>query len=76
MVAIIGSRQVGKTTLARQIASEFRSEVNWFDLENPEDLARLSEPKLTFDSLSGITIIDEIQRKTELFPLLTMSIDR
>ena len=69
-VAILGSRQCGKTTLARHFAFD-----HYFDLENPRDAARLDQPQLALEDLSGLIVIDEIQRKPELFPLLRYLID-
>ena len=70
MTAILGARQCGKTTLARQFSAD-----SYFDLENPRDLARLENPQLTLEDLTGLIIIDEIQRTPELFPLLRYLID-
>lgn len=50
--------------------------VNYFDLEDPESLARLDQPKLALENLTGLIVIDEIQRKPELFPLLRVLADR
>jgi len=68
--AILGARQCGKTTLAKQIPSR-----HYFDLENPRDLARLENPQLALENLTGLVVIDEIQRKPDLFPLLRSLID-
>jgi len=65
-----GPRQCGKTTLARTFAA-----ADFFDLENPEDLARLDNPQLALEPLEGLIVIDEIQRKPELFPLLRYLVD-
>lgn len=70
-VAILGARQVGKTTLARQIGADY-----YFDLENPRDLAKFENPQLTLEKLNGLVTIDEIQRKPDLFPLLRFLIDQ
>src|SRR5690554_529833 len=75
VVALIGPRQVGKTTLALQIA-ELETQWHHFDLEDPRDLARLAEPSLALRPLEGLVIIDEIQRKPDLFPLLRVLADR
>jgi uncharacterized protein len=75
IVAILGPRQTGKTTLARQIASE-HPRCHYFDLEKPRDLSRLNEPELALEHLSGLIVIDEIQRKPDLFPLLRVLSDR
>ena len=71
---MIGPRQSGKTTLARHLV-DVRSR-NYFDLEDPDQLARLDEPKTALSPLRGLVVIDEIQRKPELFPLLRVLVDR
>lgn len=76
VVAILGARQVGKTTLAREIAAGFGTPAAFFDLEDPDDLARLSEPKLALHRLEGLVVIDEIQRRPDLFPVLRVLADR
>jgi predicted AAA+ superfamily ATPase len=73
-VALLGPRQCGKTTLARQIALEHGARV--FDLENPEDSAALENPMLALESLRGLVVLDEVQRKPELFPILRVLMDR
>jgi predicted AAA+ superfamily ATPase len=73
-VALLGPRQCGKTTLARQLAGT--STGNYFDLENPVDLARLSEPMTALESLRGLIVIDEVQRHPDLFPMLRVLLDR
>ena len=73
-VALLGPRQCGKTTLARQLAGSSKS--NYFDLENPVDLARLSEPLTALEPLRGLIVIDEVQRHTDLFPILRVLLDR
>jgi len=75
-VGILGARQVGKTTLAKMFAKVVNKPVTFFDLENPEDLARLSDPILTLKDLKGIVIIDEVQRSPDLFQVLRVLIDR
>jgi hypothetical protein len=75
-VGILGARQVGKTTLAKMFAKDVNKPVTFFDLENPEDLARLSDPMLTLKDLKGIVIIDEVQRSPDLFQVLRVLIDR
>jgi len=73
-VALLGPRQCGKTTLARQfVAAE---SVNYFDLEDPQSLARLTEPDTALRPLRGLVVIDEIQRRPDLFPLLRVLADR
>ena len=75
-VGIIGARQVGKTTLAQMLTKVAKNPVTHFDLENPEDLARLSDPMLALKDLRGLVIIDEIQRFQDLFQVLRVLIDR
>lgn len=76
IVGIIGVRQVGKTTLARSLRDHIGSASFYYDLENPEDLARLADPMLSLKGLKGLVIIDEIQRLPELFPVLRVLVDR
>jgi predicted AAA+ superfamily ATPase len=76
IVAIIGARQIGKTTLARQLAQQIAAPVTVFDLENPRDLARLEDPLLALEGLQGLVVLDEIQRRPELFPILRVLADR
>jgi predicted AAA+ superfamily ATPase len=76
VVAIVGARQVGKTTLARQVASGAKSKVTWFDLENPDDLSRLSEPMLALSDLRGLVVLDEIHRLPDVFGILRVLVDR
>lgn len=75
-VAIIGARQVGKTTIARAIHDTWDGNATFFDLENPSDLARLSDPLLTLEPLEGLVVLDEIQRVPDLFPILRVLVDR
>ncbi len=74
VVVLSGARQIGKTTLAREFLSENSS--NYFDLEDPLSLARLEEPKTALDPLRGLIVIDEVQRRPELFPVLRVLVDR
>ncbi|MHB1529494.1 MAG: ATP-binding protein [Acidiferrobacteraceae bacterium] len=74
VVALIGPRQCGKTTLARQIVSA--TSVNYFDLENPTSLARLTEPMTALSGARGMVVIDEVQRRPDLFPALRVLADR
>ena len=76
VVALLGARQVGKSTLARLVADGQRGAVHWFDLEDPTDLSGLAQPKVALEDLSGLVVLDEIQRKPELFPLLRVLVDR
>jgi len=74
--AILGPRQCGKTTLAQLYRQSFEGQCFVFDLEDPADLGKLGNPKLTLEPLEGLIIIDEIQRKPELFPYLRVLVDR
>jgi predicted AAA+ superfamily ATPase len=74
VTALLGPRQCGKTTLARFIAGQ--EPATFFDLENPIDIQRLSAPMQALKDLSGLVILDEIQRKPELFELLRVLVDR
>ncbi|MCD6056016.1 MAG: uncharacterized protein K0R12_978 [Gammaproteobacteria bacterium] len=77
-IALLGPRQCGKTTLAQQyaaIAGKQSREITRFDLEDELDLRRLENPKLALGSLTGLIIIDEIQKRPDLFPVLRVLID-
>ena len=76
VVGILGPRQVGKTTLANQFARGTRRPVTHFDLEDPRDRARLEDPMLALSGLRGLVVLDEIQRRPELFPALRVLADR
>jgi predicted AAA+ superfamily ATPase len=76
VVGIVGARQVGKTTLARSVVARRRGPVSYFDLESPEDLARLADPMLALKDLKGLVVIDEIQRYPDIFPVLRVLVDR
>lgn len=71
VTAVLGARQSGKTTLASQIKAD-----HYFDLENPRDIAQLDNPQITLENLSGLIVIDEIQRKPDLFMLLRFLVDK
>jgi len=74
VVVLAGPRQSGKTTLARELLPE--DSVNYFDLEDPASLARLDEPMTALRPLNGLVVIDEIQRRPDLFPVLRVLADR
>jgi len=76
VVGIVGARQVGKTTLAHSLVVRTKGPSSIFDLENPEDLARLGDPMLALKELKGLVVIDEIQRYPGLFPVLRVLVDR
>jgi len=73
-VALTGPRQCGKTTLARQLVSV--DSPNYLDLEDPSSLARLDEPMTALRGLKGLVVIDEVQRRPDLFPVLRVLMDR
>jgi len=74
VVVLSGPRQCGKTTLARELVPE--ESVNYFDLEDPAGLARLDEPMTALRPLKGLVVIDEVQRRPDLFPILRVLADR
>lgn len=77
VVAILGPRQCGKTTLAHQFVRPLpQKKVHLFDLENPRDLSKLENPMLALENLTGWVVLDEIQRRPELFPVLRVLVDR
>ena len=76
VVAILGARQIGKTTLARQLVERVTGPTTFFDLEDPYDLARLGEPRLVLEGLRGLVVIDEIQLRPDLFAILRVLADR
>jgi len=76
VVGIIGARQVGKTTLARSFMEEAHQKSSYFDLESPEDIARLADPMLVLKNLKGLVVIDEVQRLPDLFQVLRVLVDR
>jgi uncharacterized protein len=75
VVGILGARQVGKTTLARQLVESHRGPVAYFDLESAEDLARLADPMLALRPLTGLIVLDEVQRRPDLFTQLRVLVD-
>lgn len=74
VVVLTGPRQIGKTTLARQLLSE--DSPQYFDLEDPVALTRLDEPLTALEGLQGLIVLDEIQRRPDLFPVLRVLVDR
>ena len=74
IVVLTGPRQCGKTTLARELLSA--DSENYFDLEDPASIARLDEPMTALRPLSGLVVIDEVQRLPDLFPALRVLADR
>jgi predicted AAA+ superfamily ATPase len=76
VVAILGPRQVGKTTLAHAVARKQSGQTVVFDLENETDLSRLSDPMLALAPLRGLVILDEIHRRPDIFPTLRVLSDR
>lgn len=74
IVALVGPRQCGKTTLARAFMP--LDSYNYFDLEDPSSLSRLSQPMTALEGLKGLIVIDEIQRMPDLFPVLRVLADR
>ena len=73
-VVLSGPRQAGKSTLAQRFLS--RQSPNYFDLEYPPHALRLEQPVQTLEALSGLVVIDEVQLKPDLFPLLRVLMDR
>ena len=71
---MVGPRQCGKTTLARELVQP--NTPNYFDLEDPVSLARLDQPLSALSRLRGLVVIDEIQRRPDLFPMLRVLADR
>ena len=74
IVVLVGPRQSGKTTLARQLLSV--DSPNYFDLEDPTAVARLEEPRTALEPLDGLIVIDEVQQRPDLFPILRVLADR
>ncbi len=76
VVGIVGPRQVGKTTLAAQVAGGLRKQVHRFDLEDSRDLDRLADAMAALAPLRGLVVLDEVQHRPELFPTLRVLADR
>jgi len=73
---LLGPRQCGKTTLARQYIDNYKGEVHYYDLEDPDDLSVFNNPKLVLEHLKGLIVIDEVQLSPDLFPYLRVLVDR
>ena len=77
IIGILGPRQCGKTTLAKQFCAKIsEKEIHFFDLETPNDFSALSNPMAALEDTSGYVIIDEIQRMPDLFPILRVLADQ
>ena len=76
VVAILGARQVGKTTLAQRIMEARKGAAERFDLEDSADLARLEDARLALSGLRGLVVLDEIQRRPDIFTTLRVLADR
>jgi len=74
VVVLVGPRQCGKTTLARLLVHA--DSANYFDLEDPASLASLDEPMTALAHLQGLVVIDEVQRRPDLFPVIRVLVDR
>lgn len=73
--ALLGPRQSGKTTLARNYAEKLDAKVVFYDCENPTHLAKLESPMLAFENSSNLIVIDEIQLRPDLFPVIRVLVD-
>src|SRR3989338_1299059 len=73
-VALLGPRQSGKTTLARKLVDIHSP--NYFDLEDQSSLIALADPKGILEPLKGLVVIDEVQQRPDLFPVLRVLLDR
>ena len=76
VVALLGARQVGKTTLARTLVNSHVGPTHFFDLESTADLGRLADPLFVLEPLEGLVVLDEVQRRPDLFPTLRVLADR
>ena len=74
--AVLGPRQCGKSTLAKAYAKKFKGHVNFFDLENPDDLEALQKPMRVLERLEGLVVIDEVQLAPDLFKILRVLCDK
>jgi uncharacterized protein len=76
VVALVGARQVGKSTLARELADAWNGPATILDLEDAPTLARLEDPALALEPLEGLVVLDEVQHRPNLFPYLRVLADR
>ena len=76
VVALLGARQVGKSTLAGVLARSWQGPTAVFDLENERDRRRLGDPLLALEGLRGLVVLDEVQHHPELFKTLRVLADR
>lgn len=81
VVAILGARQVGKTTLAQLVSDRLRLrrphlEISRFDLEDPRDLAKIEDPLLALQDRRGLVVLDEVQHRPDLLSVLRVLADR
>jgi uncharacterized protein len=77
VVAIVGPRQVGKTTLAKSVIKKLKKHTIYLDLELPSDIAKLNDPQLYLEQFTDrCVIIDEVQRMPQLFPLFRALVDK
>jgi uncharacterized protein len=74
VTCLLGPRQCGKTTLAHMFVGA--EDCHYLDMESPADLARLENPQLFLEPLKGLVIIDEIQQRPDIFPVLRVLSDR
>ena len=76
VVGLVGPRQVGKTSMARELAAQFGKGAVMLDLERPSDLAKLAEPELFLEPLADrLVILDEVQLRPDLFGVLRALVD-
>jgi predicted AAA+ superfamily ATPase len=76
ITALLGPRQCGKTTLAKSFSGNYSKKTVYYDLESPEDSALLKNPRTVLAASKGLVVIDEIQRRPDLFPVLRVLADR
>lgn len=76
VVGLVGARQVGKTTLAKELLKDYAGSGSFFDLEASADLARLADPLFALSELSGLVVLDEVHRKPDIFQALRVLADR